>query len=142
MKPAPRFWPLAALILLPVLAAVAVYGLKQRWTAMREEAAALCRARTCAREWIAALQAAGDASPPVFLYDEVPRPRAAVPKDVELEAMMNSGDERDLDMLMRTGVGAGLTTSGLPVRAVAAWRWFEMQSRRAEETGSIKPTAH
>lgn len=138
----PRFWPLAVLILLPVLmlAGVAAYGLKQRRLAMREEAFQLCRARKCARDWIAALEAAAEASPPVVLYDEVPQPRLALPGDAALEATLKSGDAPALELLMYTPAGAGLTAAGLPVRAVAAWRWLEAKSALDEEFTSVNRT--
>src|SRR5687768_16497385 len=76
MANAPRFRLLAALILLPVvvLAVLAGIGLRERRAAMRAEAQKLCSALPIAGEWIAALEAAANASPDVWLYRDPPLP--------------------------------------------------------------------
>lgn len=132
MKPA-RFWPLAAIIILPVLvlAGVAAYGLAQVQTARRAEASELCEVSPLLREWMLALRAAAMASPPVVLYQEPPLPSR------EPAAESNAGglsfgemNAAALEAEMRRADGLQYVDSGLPARVLAGWEWMQRQPER------------
>lgn len=138
MKSAPRFWPLAALILLPVivLAGVAAWGLEQRRKAQREEAAALCPARSFHNEWGNALNLAITAAPLTVLYDDPPTPRAPAEDDYVLEHWIMGkrieGMDDKLNYLRKPHTGDEVTAAGLP--ALVLVRWQELQRLLAEKS--------
>ena len=121
-----RFWPLATLILLPVLvlAAVAAYGLAQRRSALRAEAAQLIDARLLEEDWLAAVAEQASLTERVVLYPRQLVPRAGTERDTTLEKAI-----RDKDITVLAGLSnlnpAWTTASGLPGPAIAKWHWMQ-----------------
>jgi|GEM_PF-1573451 len=137
MKPAPRFWPLAALILLPVLvlAGVSVWFLTgQRRTVMADaKATAGSMAASAGILW-EQLGAAfwGKEDSWVHLYDELPVPGTPSPQAETLERAIREKDVEALRELSSAGESQGTTASGLPVRVLAAWTLFQWEPGPAE----------
>lgn len=144
MNSAPRFWPLAALILLPVavLAVLATIGLKERRAALRAEAERLCNARSFAAEWIEAVNGKAERSPDVILYDDLPLPQAPDAGAAELEAAIAAKDEAALRSLMITeSTGVKFTASGLPVRALAGWHLAQLTGLESDAAAVVHVVA-
>ena len=121
-----RFWPLATLILLPVLvlAAVAAYGLAQRRSALRAEAAQLIDARLLEEDWLAAVAEQAALTERVVLYPLQLVPGPGTERDTKLEKAIR---DRDITVLAGLGYGnpAWTTASGLPGQAIARWHWMQ-----------------
>ncbi len=159
MKPV-RFWPLATVIILPVLvlAAASVYGLIQRGKATRVEAAAQCRIEYVDSLWGNVWGEAVEASPRVVLYDDPPRPREKVPfpgglldlddgpfptpeQQREGESRLDKAvTEKDLaalrSLMEEKDHAPWFTASGIPIPALAAWHWIQT---RLDAPASIPP---
>lgn len=125
MKGAPRFWPAATLILLPVavLAGLAAYGLVQHRAAEEARAVKDCRIELVAETWSQVLDEALEASPDVVFYDNPPVPRQASETAIALDKAIEAKDVTTLRQLsFPSGEGeVAMTASGIPVPAVASW---------------------
>lgn len=128
MKQSGHFRLLAALILLPVLVltVLAGIGLRERRIALRAEAQALCNARSFAREWVAALDAAAGASPKVVFYDDPPMPRSDGPETGYMEEIERADTAALRARMLSVSSNPQFVSSGLPLRAIAGWRWFQL----------------
>ena len=130
----PRFWPLAALIVLPVLvlAGVAAWGLEQRRMAQREEAAQRCPAESFHNEWANASNIAMTSAPVTVLYDDPPAPRAPAEDDYVLDYWIEGKPMEGRAHLKYNRTPDDVTASGLPVYVLAQWQ--KLQKRLAEKT--------
>lgn len=131
MKPA-RFWPLAAIILLPVLvlAGVAAYRLRDYWEQVEAKARAegVKHARRVAESWEAYLPRLKGAV--VYLYPQIPEPHQQGADALALEAAVSGNDIATLRRLREKSGSGEFTASGLPVRLLAAWHlWKQTGSR-------------
>jgi len=125
-----RFWPLATIIILPVLvlAGVAAYFLaEQRKTVLAEaKATAESMAASAAVLWEQRSQLAPRGTD-VRLYADPPVPGASSPAAGKLDAAVAAGDWEAVRALRDAPEDPGTTASGLPVRVLAAWALYQAQ---------------
>ncbi|HEX2750472.1 MAG TPA: HAMP domain-containing sensor histidine kinase [Verrucomicrobiales bacterium] len=130
-----RFWPLATLILLPlvVLAALAGWFLAGQRRVVMANAASFAQSAASGAALIWEEMAGNAIGDEVVLYDDVPAPATPSSQSLELDRALREKDYPALTLLRDAKESQGFSASGLPVRVLAGWALFK--SGRSPDDG-------